>query len=206
MVSGPARRGRKLADDECWRCGASAVVHRLSGERGAAGVTGCTLTQEQAVHRPCVASDDDRRHEMRPTTLLGPRLGWWCATCRQKRKKTRKAVNRAKRRERIYELSEEDAQAIREDMPKNKNGVPVCPGCEWATGASKALAVDHDHAKEAAGEPMRDCVRGFLCSTCNQMIEKYGVEGLRRLIAYILDPPAPRALAKLDARKRASVS
>jgi len=87
-------------------------------------------------------------------------------------------------------------------MPVNQRGIPVCPGCETATGATRALAADHDHEKEKAGLPMRDTIRGFLCSTCNQMIEKYGVNGLQRLIEYILDPPAPRALAKLDAERR----
>lgn len=147
---------------------------------------------------PCVNAAGDVNHGKRPTTLLGPRLGHWCVTCVRARKKTKKQATKAKRIERVYELTEDEVQAIRSEMPKNARGVPVCPGCEWATGASKALAVDHDHDKEAAGFPMRDCVRGFLCSTCNQMIEKYGVPGLLRLIEYIQNPPAPRALAKLD--------
>lgn len=147
---------------------------------------------------PCVNAEDDKNHAKRPTTLLGPRLGWFCVTCIRNRKKVKKQTAKEKRLERIYELTPEEAQAIRDEMPKNVKGIPVCPGCLTATGASKALATDHDHEMEAAGYPMRECVRGFLCSTCNQMIEKYGVEGFLRLIAYITDPPAPRALAKLD--------
>lgn len=150
------------------------------------------------VTTPCVNAGDDKNHAKRPTTLLGPRLGWFCVTCIRDRKKTKKATAKAKRLERIYELTDEEVQAIRDEMPKNAKGIPVCPGCLTATGASKALAADHDHEKEAAGIPMRDCVRGFLCSTCNQNIEKYGIEGFLRLIEYIRNPPAPRALAKLD--------
>jgi hypothetical protein len=166
---------------------------------GSADQPGRGETGRPAQH-PCVNAEGDKNHAKRPTTLLGPRLGWFCVSCIRNRNKTKKATTKAKRLERIYELSDEEVQAIRDEMPKNSKGIPVCPGCLTATGASKALAADHDHAMEAAGYPMRECVRGFLCSTCNQMIEKYGIEGFLRLIAYITDPPAPRALAKLGRR------
>lgn len=159
-------------------------------------------TTTPATSRPgdtvCVNAGDDKNHQKRSTVLLGPRLGHFCATCIRKRNKDKKQTAKEKRTERIYELTPKEVRAIRDEMPKNVRGVPVCPGCLFATGQSRALATDHDHEKENAGVPMRDCVRGFLCSTCNQMIEKYGVAGFRRLIDYILDPPAPRALAKLD--------
>jgi hypothetical protein len=106
------------------------------------------------------------------------------------------------RLERVYGLSADDVEAIRAEMPVNAKGEPVCPGCLTATGASKALAADHDHDLEDQGLPMRDTIRGFLCSSDNQLIERLGVNGLQRLIDYLLDPPAPRALAKLDRERR----
>jgi hypothetical protein len=146
----------------------------------------------------CAGAGGDLNHQKRPTTLLGPRLGWFCTTCIRNRKTTKKALAKSKRLERIFGLTDAEVEAIRADMPKNRKGIPVCPGCLVATGASRALAVDHDHVKEAQGLPIRETVRGFLCSTCNQMIEKYGVAGLGRLIAYINDPPAQRVLAAMD--------
>jgi recombination endonuclease VII len=150
---------------------------------------------------PCVNAGDDINHGKRPTKQLGARLGWWCATCTRERVKAKRLSARLSRLERVYGLTDQEVAAIRSTMPLNAAGVPVCPGCLTATGASKALATDHDHDLEAAGVPIRDTVRGFLCSTCNQMIEKYGVAGLLRLIAYLQDPPAPKALAALDEQR-----
>jgi hypothetical protein len=200
MKSALARPGRTLQPNQCYRCGDDASRHRLPAHRGACRC-GCTLTQNQALNRPCVNAGEDLNHEQRPTTLLGPRLGWWCTTCLRARTRSRKTTGKAKRLERVYGLSEEDTAAIRAEMPVNAIGVRVWRGCETATGASKAVAADHDHEKEAAGVPMRDTIRGFLCSSCNQAIEKYGVAGFLRLIDYIRDPPAPKALAKLDAKR-----
>jgi hypothetical protein len=72
--------------------------------------------------------------------------------------------------------------------------VPVCPVCERATGAVKALAADHCHHRERAGFPMRDTVRGFLCGPDNQLIGRLGPDALIRALIYVLDPPAPGAL------------
>lgn len=136
----------------------------------------------------------DRNHQKRATELLGPRLGFWCATCRRARKKGAKAKVRAARQVRVYGLSPEDVAAIRSTMPRNAAGVPVCPGCLRATGATKSLATDHDHVKERLGLPARETVRGFLCGPCNQTIGRYDIAGLLRLANYLKNPPAPRAL------------
>ena len=73
-----------------------------------------------------------------------------------------------------------------------------CWICGRATGASKALAVEHDHAD--------DWVRGRLCSTCNQFIgRQLGDDPAKaqRLVEYLSgDTPYRRMLAArwIDAR------
>jgi Recombination endonuclease VII len=143
---------------------------------------------------PCVNAGDDRNHQKRVTTLLGPRLGYWCATCRRERNKAGRTARRAAHVERTYGLSPADVELIVASMPVNAAGVPVCPGCQRATGTRKALAADHDHEMERMGLPMRETVRGFLCGPCNQTIGRYGVEALLRLAAYLVAPPAFDAL------------
>lgn len=64
-----------------------------------------------------------------------------------------------------------------------------CWICRRATGATKRLAVDHDHKTEK--------VRGLLCGPCNQLLGhvRDDPEVLIRAAQYLLHPPAQRALA-----------
>jgi hypothetical protein len=66
-----------------------------------------------------------------------------------------------------------------------------CWGCGRATGASKALAVDHNHR---TGE-----VRMCLCGPCNQIavgrIARDDPAALLRLALALIDPPSRRAWA-----------
>lgn len=64
-----------------------------------------------------------------------------------------------------------------------------CWICRRATGATKRLAVDHDHKT--------DKVRGILCGPCNQLLGhvRDDPEVLIRAAQYLLDPPADRALS-----------
>lgn len=64
-----------------------------------------------------------------------------------------------------------------------------CYICRRATGASRRLPVDHDHA---TGE-----VYGLLCGPCNKNVIGHlrrDVEALRRAIDYLTDPPARKVL------------
>lgn len=60
----------------------------------------------------------------------------------------------------------------------------VCAICRRATGATRALSVDHDH------ETGR--VRGLLCRPCNDLLGhlRDDVEAARRIVRYLLCPPA----------------
>ncbi len=66
-----------------------------------------------------------------------------------------------------------------------------CAICQWATGRTKRLAVDHDHQ---TGE-----VRGLLCGPCNQTIGRLrdAAEAFDRAAEYLRNPPARRVLAEL---------
>jgi hypothetical protein len=58
-----------------------------------------------------------------------------------------------------------------------------CPICKRATGRTKRLAVDHDHA---TGRP-----RGACCGPCNDLLAhcRDDLEMLQRAINYLRDPP-----------------
>lgn len=70
-----------------------------------------------------------------------------------------------------------------------------CAGCGKATGATKRLAVDHDHelAKlhdHPDDEGCPECIRCLACGVCNQILGRYDVPALARLIR-ILGPNPP---------------
>lgn len=69
-----------------------------------------------------------------------------------------------------------------------------CAICCRATGRSKRLAVDHSHACQEGHEPKvgcRACVRGLLCSTCNEYIGRMHDDPRvgDRLAKYLRTPP-----------------
>ena len=76
-----------------------------------------------------------------------------------------------------------------------------CFICQRATGATKKLAVDHDHHRGCGHAPETgcpDCVRALLCGPCNQMIGRWNVAALRRAIEVLTEPPAQRVLFACD--------
>ena len=59
------------------------------------------------------------------------------------------------------------------------------------------LDIDHDHALEKAGVPIRETVRGLLCKQDNRRLlraAKDSPERLRRAAEYLERPPARRVL------------
>lgn len=66
-----------------------------------------------------------------------------------------------------------------------------CYICRRATGATKRLAVDHNHQ---TGE-----VRGLLCGSCNRGVIGHlreEIEAFERCIQYLTDPPARQVLRR----------
>ena len=71
-----------------------------------------------------------------------------------------------------------------------------CAICTRATGRSKRLAVDHDHACREGHAPnvgCRECIRGLLCSFCNRAIGRWGDDPRvgERIAHYLTTPPWP---------------
>lgn len=73
-----------------------------------------------------------------------------------------------------------------------------CYVCWRATGTTRALSVDHDHAyaKEHCDHPHQEscinCWRGLVCATCNKTLghARDDVQFFYRAIGYLKHPPA----------------
>lgn len=78
-----------------------------------------------------------------------------------------------------------------EEIKDAQNG--TCFICTRAKGLSRPLQVDHDHALEAQGVPMRATIRGLLCGRCNNRLGWYEARA-ERVQAYLLSPPAKGVL------------
>lgn len=123
----------------------------------------------------------------RPAPYPGPR----CATHNREFKKSRKTESRDSYLQRTYGISQEDYDAIKAFQGGR------CFVCQRATGASKNLAVDHDHKHCPGKRGCRDCVRALLCGGCNQKVLGHlrdDVEALRRAIRVITEHPAQEVL------------
>ena len=96
--------------------------------------------------------DCDPKRPVRPAPFPGPR----CATHNREFKRRQKKNNHEQMVGRVYGLP---AGGYAE-LYKQQGG--KCAICQRATGATKRLAVDHDHS---TGK-----VRGLLCSVCNQFL------------------------------------
>jgi hypothetical protein len=84
-----------------------------------------------------------------------------------------------------------------EEIKKVQGG--VCAICNVATGASKSMAVDHDHSCCPAGGSCGSCVRGVLCASCNKMLgfARDSQEFFERAIEYLRNPPASRVIGRV---------
>lgn len=107
--------------------------------------------------------------------------GGRCATHWRVEKRRRRAANAEKRVQRVYNLPKGDYARLYEFQ------LGHCALCRRSTGASRRLAVDHDHG---SGD-----VRGLCCSVCNKWIlghARDSIEFFQRCIAYLEDPPYRR--------------
>jgi hypothetical protein len=122
------------------------------------------------------------------TTRKLSRPGPRCATCHREVKKANRERAHDRYVERKYGISGDRYRQIRAVQAE------VCALCEIATGATKYLAVDHDHACCPGPVSCGKCVRGVLCGPCNDVLALAGdrVAYFVRCIAYLNDPPAGR--------------
>lgn len=108
-----------------------------------------------------------------------------CTTHLRRFKVRQRQLARSSHVERTYDISAPDAAAL---LVYQKGR---CWICRKATGATKALAVDHDHAD--------DWARGRLCGVCNQFIGRQlgdDPNAALRLVGYLSgDTPYRRMLA-----------
>lgn len=109
----------------------------------------------------------------RDSKFQGPR----CRTHWRAESLRRKAANHEKRVQETYGLKPGEYAKLYELQGGH------CALCQRATGASRKLSVDHDHAT--------GLVRGLLCRPCNTLLghARDKVEFFRRCIMYLGHPP-----------------
>jgi hypothetical protein len=96
----------------------------------------------------------------RPVKAPGPR----CATHMREHRRRLREANWARYIEATYSITADVYWEI-----YNAQG-GVCGWCGRATGRTKHLSVDHDHACCPGKTSCGLCVRGLLCSTCNKLL------------------------------------
>jgi len=125
-------------------------------------------------HQCHVCATEDPNGERKPRPVVNTRRPLWCATHRRAEDVRQRKAKRAKQVEATYDITAEDNH----ELLLLQGG--RCWLCRKATGATKSLAVDHDHATNE--------VRGRLCGPCNQFIGRAlgdDPEAARRLVRYL---------------------
>lgn len=130
---------------------------------------------------PPIKSCKDCGSTTRELHTPGPR----CATCMRIRKKAVKATAHGNGVLARFKMTEEQYWKLYEFQGKK------CYLCQWATGATKRLAVDHDHKCCPTTPTCGKCTRGLLCGPCNQWLGRMRdqVEYGLRFIEYLNNPP-----------------
>lgn len=115
----------------------------------------------------------------RPVVAGGPRTPL-CFSHDKQRKRERKAGVHERRVQQTYGLGAGDYGRLYLSQGRR------CAICGRANGATRKLSVDHDHAT--------GLVRGLLCRPCNDILGhlRDDPEAARRMVNYLLDPPAVR--------------
>lgn len=119
------------------------------------------------------------------TTRSLPYPGPRDATCHRAEQERRKAKAHEKRVQAVYGLAAGDYQKLYEAQDGR------CAICTRATGATRKLSVDHDHAT--------GYVRGLLCRPCNDMLGHMRDQpwAFGRAMNYLTIPPAWAVIGKV---------
>ena len=126
------------------------------------------------------------------TTRPAPNPGPRCHTCHNAKKRAARLKAKTRHVERNFEISAEEYDAL---YRFQGGRCALCP----RTGASKRLAVDHDHHQamldgHAPDKGCRNCIRGLVCSTCNDVLAhaRSSVDYFTRAASYLTVPPWKR--------------
>jgi hypothetical protein len=131
---------------------------------------------------PCKDCRAEGRITERPAPHPGPRCAThWRAERKRRLQERREAHTHAK-----YGLEPAEYLRLYEHQGRR------CAICRRATGATKRLAVDHDHTCCPGPTSCGKCVRGLLCGPCNSMLAhaRDDAELFRRAIRYLHEWPA----------------
>lgn len=121
-----------------------------------------------------------------------------CATHTRKRDQDAKLRKKVRTRKNTYGISDEDAQEL---LAEQSGLCGICGPVTGNRGASRALSTDHDHKCCSGKTSCGQCVRGFLCSTCNTYLGRVrdSVEVAARMVMYLQDPPWQKVLRRRNA-------
>jgi hypothetical protein len=120
------------------------------------------------------------------TVRLASHPGPRCATHHRQERNKRLAAKRDRRVERQFALTPDEYARLYEHQGRR------CAICRRATGATKRLAVDHDHTCCPGPTSCGRCVRGLLCGPCNDVMAhaRDDADYFRRAIRYLSEWPA----------------
>lgn len=97
---------------------------------------------------------------LRPAPFRGPR----CATHHRAETRRQRLAAAGRYVQRTYALTAEEYTRLYELQGRR------CAICRRATGATKRLAVDHDHGCCPGPTSCGKCVRGLVCGPCNDVL------------------------------------
>lgn len=142
--------------------------------------------------KECVDCIEAGIQTRRPAPNPGPR----CASHWRATRKKRSKASHGKYVEATYNITSEMYWAIYEAQGGK------CAICERATGATRKLAVDHDHSCCAGATSCGKCVRSLLCKPCNRMLGhmRDDPEMAERAADYLRDPPGRKVLDDWNAQ------
>lgn len=133
----------------------------------------------EKLHAEWVQDTVAQQHLPEPVMRLRdcPHPGPRCYTHHHAKTKERKAKAHDQRVQKVYGLGPGEYEVLLAFQGGK------CALCRRATGATKKLAVDHDHS---TGNP-----RGLLCGPCNQMLGhgRDSIEFFERVLTYLAAPP-----------------
>jgi hypothetical protein len=129
--------------------------------------------------------------KLRPAPYPGPR----CKTHHIQERNRRRKASHERRVQDVYGLPE----GAYDRLYAAQGGKCANPRCT-ARGLRKRLAVDHDHSCCNGPTSCGRCVRGLLCSNCNDMLgtARDDPQYFVGLIAYLANPPARMVLDERD--------